>query len=217
MRAIWWRELRELIVPLTAVVVAMWLIAVDIVRDMLEVEHLGMLAAVGGGFGFFQGVLDRARRRDVFLLHRPVSTIRIHAARTLAGLTALAVGALSAIAGGAWWIWNERLESARRGERPGGLFALDAWHHRWNLGRIDFDVAGVALAVMLLVGGYVITRFSASRRSILAGMFLAATFAVAGWSLVARFSTIGAMAVAAAAVTLVVGTLHALDLVGDRR
>jgi hypothetical protein len=215
MRAVWWREQRELLVPALAVLVAMAFLGAEFARDGIREEGLAILGLIGGGFGLFQGLLDRARRTDGFLLHRPIFAMRIHVARSFAGVTTLAFGVAAAVAGGAWWHWREHIRAREQGyDRViyTGSMPLD-----WFSRRLGFGLGAVALALACLVGGYVVVRYSTSRRRIPVAIFAAFALGIAGWSLVARCSDLGAAAGTAIAFAGVVFTLLMLDLAGDRR
>jgi len=223
MRAVWWREQRELLVPALAVCVAMALLGAEFARDGIREDGLAILGLIGGGFGLFQGLLDRARKADGFLLHRPLSVLRVHVARSFAGFAALAFGVASAVGGGAWWTWREavRAQEAGGGDR-GSVWSRgtsDPWRYSdpWRGPRLEFDAGGLALAVGILVAGYVVARFATSRRRIPVAVFAVAALGIAGWSLVARFPDVGAAAVAAVAFACVVFAWLLLDLAGERR
>lgn len=220
MRAIWWRELREL--GVVAVIAAVFgaVIGVDIASDLFEDEHLIRLGLLGAGVGLLQGLLDRVRRADGFLLHRPVPTMRIHLARTLAAGTVLA-GAIGAmVAAGAWWTWREHVAADRIGRTAYGLFGEAgplASGYPLRFGALDFDETGVLLGLGFLLGGYALARFAASRRSVRAALVTAGACGIAAWSLVARFETGRGMAIASGACAVLFLTWLHLDLAGDRR
>lgn len=217
MRAVWWREMRELLVPTLAVSVAMAFLGADFARVGIREDFLAHLGLIGGGFGLFQGLLDRARRGDGFLLHRPISSLRVHLARSLAGLATLCVGVAAAVAGGAWWHWRETARAREQGDLHRGFFAGSMPPDYWFSRRIEFGIGGVALALACLVGGYVVVRYATSRRRIPVAIFTVFALAIAGWSLAARCPDLGAAATTAAAFSGVVFTLLILDLAGARR
>lgn len=76
-----------------------------------------LCAASGAAVGVAQGLLDRRRRDDPFLLHRPVSAVRIHAERGAAGLALAAALALVAVlaARAAPWTRSQTVWSAGGG------------------------------------------------------------------------------------------------------
>ncbi len=217
MRAVWWREQRELLVPALAVCVAMAFLGAEFARDGIREEGLAILGLIGGGFGLFQGLLDRARKADGFLLHRPLSALRIHVARSFAGFTALAFGVAAAVGGGAWWTWREAVRAREAGDGHRGFVWSAGYSDPWRGPHLDFDAGSLALAVGILVAGYVVARFATSRRRIPVAIFAAAALGIAGWSLVARFPDVGGAAVAAVAFASVVFASLLLDLAGERR
>ena len=217
MRAVWWREQRELLVPALAVCVAMAFLGAEVVRYGIREEFLTILGLIGGGFGLFQGLLDRARRSDGFLLHRPLSALRIHLARSLAGFTTLYVGVAAAVAGGAWWHWRETVRVREQGDAYRGILANSIASPFWPNRGLEFGAEGVPFALACLVSGYVVVRYSTSRRRIPVAIFVAFALAIAGWSLAARCPDLGSAATTAIAFSGVVFTLLILDLAGARR
>lgn len=218
MRAIWWRELRELGVVILLATVFAGGIGVDIASDLYESDHLFQLGATGAAIGLVQGLLDRVRRADGFLLHRPMSALRIHAARTLAGLTGLLTALVGLVAAGAWWTWREAVNAERLRMPRRGLFGeSDPLRDLWRYDRLDVDARAVVLGVGFLVLGYAVARFAASRRRIPVALFAAGACGVASWSLIARHETVLGMAIATLACVVVFIALQWVDLVGDRR
>ena len=95
MRAVYWKELRELAILGLFLLTGAALLAVSS-RGRLEDFFRAALIA-GLLAGVLQGVLDRGSRDDLFLLHRPLSALRLHFARTLAGTTVCLVAILGFI------------------------------------------------------------------------------------------------------------------------
>jgi hypothetical protein len=223
MRAVWWRETRELLVAATAVWAALVLIGALLPSTGLPYFLMVEVAALGGVIGLSQGLLDRRRRIDGFLLHRPIGGLALHVARSLSGITILLVGAFIAALSG---LIDVRLAEARA-ERTRDILARvgrpwfepqrDWGASRTYLGSVVLDVWGALFALVLLLGGWAVVRYATSRRRLPVAMFAIGALPIAGWSLVARCSTIPFAVVAASAFVLVVTSLSVLDLAGDRR
>ena len=95
MRAVYWKELRELAAVWIILLVWAVIFALDYAGWHSVFDKILSLAMVGGiATGAVQGLLDRYRRNDLFLAHRPLSSLRLQLARTLAGVTAWLVPAL---------------------------------------------------------------------------------------------------------------------------
>jgi hypothetical protein len=92
MSAVFWKELRELRIALIALALVGGIVGLGLKSDdeiaMAMVVTVGLL---GVPLGAWQGRADREAVRDQFLLHRPVATSQIHAARTAAGALAAVV------------------------------------------------------------------------------------------------------------------------------
>lgn len=223
MRAVWWRELRELFVPALAVWVALGIIGMEFPARGLRHEAMTIIACIGGGLGVFQGLLDRRRRDDGFLLHRPIGALGIHGARSLAGASLLGVGALVAAIAGLVEAW--RVASLAERMRETYARAGKSWGFRpsdWGVveapyGSVVLDASGALLGVALLFGGWAIVRYAVARRRIHNGILVAGALAVGGWSLVARCPTVPLAAVVAIALVAVIVSLSVPDLAGDRR
>ncbi len=222
MRAIWWRELRELLIVGLAAIVAMAVVGSQLPEEGLREESMMALAMIGGGVGLFQGLLDRRRRDDGFLLHRPIGTLRIHVARSLAGATICAVGVVAAAASSLVDVWlaerqAERMRAARVGYAwfgpPRDWGASNAGY----FGGVILDARGVWLGLSLLLGGWALVRFAASRRRVATAMLVAAALSFGGWSLIARCPSVSFAGAAAMVLVVVLSSLSVLDLAGDRR
>ena len=221
MRVIWWRELRELFLPALALCVVLGVIGAQLPQRGLWDGARATIMVTGAGLGLFQGLLDRARRDDGFLLHRPIGAARIHGARSLAGGTVLLFGPIVAAVCALVQVWLDE----RRNERMRGIFARlgRPWSEdspfTWGAyyRNIVVDASGAMLGIALLIVGWAIMRFAASRRRIPAAVFVAVAFAWGGWSLIARCTTVPMAAFTALALAVAVATLSHLDLMGGRR
>ena len=221
MRAVWWRELRELFLPALALCVALGVIGAKLPQRGLWEGARTTIMTIGAGLGLFQGILDRHRRDDGFLLHRPISALRIHGVRSLAGVTVVVTGTLVAAMCALAQVWiNERNNERMRGvlDRVGRPWSEDSpftWGARY--GNIVIDAWGASFGIALLFGGWALLRFAASRRRVPVAVFAAVAPAWGGWSLIARCPTVPYAAVMAMTLVVVVASLTLLDLSGDRR
>ncbi|MHC4816885.1 MAG: hypothetical protein ACYTF8_02320 [Planctomycetota bacterium] len=98
MRAVYWKELRELLAPVIVLAALGSIYVADKHWHLPKSDLLGLVTVVGIALGLAQGVLDRLHRDDHFLLHRPVSLTRLHGARTLAGFSACLLALLVVLA-----------------------------------------------------------------------------------------------------------------------
>ncbi|MHC4161802.1 MAG: hypothetical protein ACYSUM_06695 [Planctomycetota bacterium] len=95
MKAVYWKELRELAAVWIILLVWAVIFAFDYGGWHSVLGRVLSLAIIGGIVtGAVQGLLDRWRRNDLFLAHRPLSPLRLQLARTLAGVTAWLAPAL---------------------------------------------------------------------------------------------------------------------------
>ena len=110
MRAVWWREVRELLLPGLGAVLALAALGGDWAIRWQRADSVSLFGVVGAGLGLFHGLLDRRRRDDGFLLHRPIPALGLHGMRALAGLAWLLLGAGGFAAGLAYERsrWPER-------------------------------------------------------------------------------------------------------------
>lgn len=215
MRAVWWRELRELLLPGLGAGVALWALGGDWAVRTQDADRVALFGVVGGGFGLFQGLLDRRRRDDGFLLHRPASALRIHAARGLAGLTWLLVGAL-AFAGGLAYE-RQRWDS----------FPWTAYRDvlRVAEGRFDSDhgPAVTPRAELLVLFGLVTAaawaaaRFGVTRRRPVLAVLTTGIAVLGTWSFVARTPDVPSAVVVTGLAAVAWFTWGLLDLAGARR
>ena len=83
------RELRKLIAALVFPVFAFAAVTADSLHVLPA--YLVLAAAVGVLWGMGQGYQDRRQRKNDFLLHRPLSAMRVHVARTAVGVLACAL------------------------------------------------------------------------------------------------------------------------------
>jgi len=95
MKAIYWKELRELAAVWIILLVSAVIFSLNYAGWHAVLDKILSLATLGGVVtGAVHGLLDRYRRNDLFLAHRPLSPLRLQLARTLAGVTTWLVPAL---------------------------------------------------------------------------------------------------------------------------
>lgn len=183
MMAVWWKELRELATPAIVLAAFGGLYVADSHWHLPKSDFLNLAAVGGFALGLAQGVLDRLYRDDHFLLHRPVSLVRLQWARTLAGLSAcllamlvvLAVHAL-ALAGRSQYAANQGLVSPLPHYVVGCTVMLAAW----AVVRAIVTVRSLwAIAVLLVVVPFVLHVTLGRTPSELAGGLLMLAVAVA--------------------------------------
>ena len=207
MRAIWWKELRELAligIPmlLIAVFAAFGLVSRHDRSDLV----LGMAVVGGVAAGVIQGLYDRLRRDDLFYLHRPISCIRIQVARSLAGLTTCCVPAISFL------LLHPILTHRAEAELPahggiGPVFAPPGSY--WGLG------AGGSLVVLgIVVGAWTAVRLAIGTRRRWAAALLVILLSLVFWMQISRQETAAAATLALAGVVVACGGLSVLNLAG---
>ena len=164
MRAIFWKELREL--GIAAIVVAVLGVLVGLAPKSSSLFGMGVLPLHGGLgvlVGAWQAFLDRRATGDAFLLHRPLAAWRLHAARAAAGLAVVLVVSLASLAVTLYVPWRRALETfgPLRDPKP---------FPRW----IDFTPGIAAFAVAFAAATWAATRFGASQAGVVPALFLGA-------------------------------------------
>lgn len=210
MRAIWWREVRELSLVGLGMIVALVALGYEWALYDQRANEVVLFGVVGAGLGFFHGLLDRRRRSDGFFVHRPMSAGALHGARTLAGLTLLGLGMAAFLGGSA-------LERARK--TSSGLpnwfeFMPPDLGDRVYGSPVDAGRVGVFFA--LLVAGWSSARYGASRRGWRIALPVLAIVTLESWSFVARTTSPPAAVAVAVAIAVGFAVLTHLDLVGAR-
>ena len=170
-------------------------------------EMLATALIAGGALGIVQGVLDRIRREDHFFLHRPRSAVKLHLARSLAGLT-VAVVAWAAFAG--LFEWFTRIREADFQSRPSIPGIVD-WSRAWF--HMSWGHALLLLAAMLLP--WILMRLIVATRALRAAfmMLLVLPWLVLSWGV--RQGALLETALPVFAFVLVCGATHTLRLAGD--
>jgi hypothetical protein len=126
-----------------------------------------LCAGLGVAVGIAQGLLDRRRRDDPFLLHRPISPVRLHWLRGVVGTayaTVAAIGAASVL---------PLVPSAYQrnfGSRPD---ALPSGMQVWQYERIDPTGVEIVVCVVGAVLFHAVARLALSaRRPLVAALLL---------------------------------------------
>lgn len=213
MRAVWWREVRELLLPGLGAGAALWALGGDWAVRTQRADSVALFGVVGGGFGLFQGLLDRRRRDDGFLLHRPASALRIHAARGLAGLTWLLVGAL-AFAGGLVY------ERQRWASSPSAYMTYDDYPYSPSFGAGPMDAPPAGLFVLfglVTVAAWGAARFGVARRRPVLAVLTTGIAVLGTWSFVARTPDVPSAVAVTGLAAMAWITWGLLDLAGARR
>lgn len=153
MKPVFVRELKELS-PALVPILAFGVIAGASFAGELPAQ-LGEILAVsciGGVFlGCFHGGLDRWRRSDLFTLHRPISAVRMEAARTLAGVTVALLGIPALVVAHRYSTLSHIARD--RGLRALGIvFESRSWD---QLGALE-----IALLTGFALATWVVTRFA---------------------------------------------------------
>ncbi|MHC4934477.1 MAG: hypothetical protein ACYTGV_20065, partial [Planctomycetota bacterium] len=190
MKAVYWKELRELAAVWLILLVWAVIFSFDYVGWRAVLDEILSVATVGGIVtGAAQGLLDRYRRRDLFLAHRPLSPLRLQLARTLAGVTAWLVPA-------AVFLLLFRVAAPSPVES--------------RFGRIiePYQAMAACWAVFRLIVG---------ARRLPAVLVLVFVLPLAAFSFWMRASTMTAAFGVSAGIALVCATTTALGLVGARR
>jgi len=210
MRATYRRELLELMligVPmLLGAVFAAWEFT-GFWGDMEDMVGTALLAGVA--LGIAQGALDRVRRNDQFFLHRPQSAVKLHAARTLAGLT------VSVVSWGAFVGLFELFTRMREANTRDVIYPIfpgrPSWAREWF--HLEWSESLLILALMLLA--WAAMRFVVAARS-LRGAFL--LLLIVPWLVMSLATRLGSPLQAALPVFAFVALLVAsqvVNLAGD--
>lgn len=92
MRAVYWKELRELALVGIPLAIGAAFTGWEYSSTPGNVDQLLSLVILGGlALGITHGLLDRKRRDDLFLRHRPLPRWRLEAVRTAAGATVVVI------------------------------------------------------------------------------------------------------------------------------
>ncbi len=218
MRAVWWREVRELLLPGLGAVVALAALGGDWAMGPQRADRVALFGVVGAGLGLFHGLLDRRRRDDGFLLHRPIPALALHGMRALAGLAWLLLGAVGFAAGLAY-------ERSRWSDRVYGYVPTDAYSDIMVLRSAatsatqpgELQVGVLALFAAVTAAGWAAAKFGVARRRPLAAVLVAGIAVLGTWSFVARATDVATAAALAAAACVAWGVWGLLDLAGERR
>lgn len=213
MRAVWWREVRELLLPGLGAGAALWALGGDWAVRTQRADSVALFGVVGGGLGLVQGLLDRRRRDDGFLLHRPMSAIRVHAARGLAGFTWLLVGAM-AFAGGLLY------ERRRWASSSTSYMAYDGHLYAPSFGAPPVDAPRAELLVLfglVTVAAWAAARFGVARRRPVLAVLTTGIAVLGTWSFVARTPDVPSAVVVTGLAAGCWVTWGLLDLAGARR
>jgi hypothetical protein len=206
---VFWKEMRELrVAAVVLALVAFWLGMLAKRSDLVAGSLIIALGFEGYVLGAWQGFLDRREAADEFLLHRPVSTMRIHLARGAAG--AAMAGAACAVT-----LAVMLLVPYRRGfgvvGKVGDLPEATWWS--------DFTPGRAAFAVLVCLAAWAVARLGASSRRPVAAVFLAIALSLVSLLMLGRTRddaaaiaiTVGAAVVAA---TLTLANLNLRRVAG---
>jgi hypothetical protein len=168
MRAVLWKELRELspgaLVALALAVAFGLMMGHNVHREIVVIltTLLGLQACV---FAAWQALLDQFAARDEFLMHRPVSAVRIHVARGVAGLVVLAA-TLATTFGVACYVAYRAGFDVHGNPVP--EWELRPW---WN----DLTPGRAAFAVLFATACWALVRLGGSASRPIIALFLAPT------------------------------------------
>lgn len=218
MRAVWWRELRELLLPGLGAVLALAALGDDWAIRWQRADRVALFGVVGAGLGLFHGLLDRRRRDDGFLLHRPVPALGLHGMRALAGLTWLLLGAVGFAAGLAY-------ERSRWPDRAYGHVTENMYADILVLRTADGGGASImelsagvlALFAAVTAAGWAAAKFGVARRRPAVAVLVTGIAVLGTWSFVARAADVPTAAAIAAAAFVAWGVWGLWDLAGERR
>jgi len=203
--AVFWKELRELASAglLALIGAAAFGFALGAARHQtVALALMIMLSLIGFAVGVWQARLDRAASEDQFLRHRPMSSLRIHVARSVAGVAVAAAAAAVLFATMAYVAWRFSFDEFGR-----PLFDFDRpW---WA----DFTVPRAAFAFVCATATWAVARIGASPRSSVARPLLALALPTLFGRLVARTPGVavpGAITAAAGAAALVLAAANAV-------
>jgi hypothetical protein len=168
MSAVFWKELRELWIGTLAALAVAVLVGLILGHNahhdvvFIVITGLGFQACV---FAAWQVGRDRLAAEDEFLMHRPVSAVRIHVARGLAGL--VSVAATFATAFGVACYAAYRAGFDEHGD------PIPKWGHRpwWN----DVTPSRAEFAMLFAVACWALVRLGGSASRPVVALFLAPT------------------------------------------
>jgi len=213
MRAVFWKELRELS-PGALATLALSVVFGVMLGQMTHHEVVVILTTALGFqacvLGAWQAFLDRLAASDEFLMHRPVSAVRIHVARGLAGLAVLAV-AIAATFGVMCYV-AYRAGFDEHGT-PNPEWALRPWWNDLTRGRAEF-------AVLFAAACWALVRLGGSASRPIVALFLAPTLPFLFLLMIGRAPGIWAPVVVATAVgvgAVVLGVANAACRRSTRR
>jgi hypothetical protein len=193
MRAVLWKELRELS-PCTLVTLAFAVVFGLLMGKMAHREVVDALTTMLGVqaciLGAGQALLDQFASRDEFLMHRPVSAVRIHVARGLAGLAILAVTIATTFGVMCYVAYRAGLDV--HGD------PLPGWNDRpwWN----DLTPGRAEFAVLFAAACWALVRLGGSASRPIVALFLAPTLPFLFLLMIGRSPGIWPPVVVAAAV-----------------
>lgn len=124
-----------------------------------------LCAALGVAVGIAQGLVDRRRRDDPFLLHRPASPVRIHAARGAVGAAYAALAGIAAVA--VVPLVPSQYERMKLTPQT-----LPAGMHVWQYDRVDPTFAEALVCVAGAVVFHAVGRLALSARRALVAVLL---------------------------------------------
>ena len=205
MRTVCWKELRELAVVSLPLLVGVGIAAVEFAGLYPRTWDARSAAAIAGiAVGVAHGLLDRLRRDDLFLRHRPVSSLRLEASRTLAGLITcvLPVVALSLLLRFITWV---RLDEIMRFTGYG-----QSMPEPFALGLVEtLRLAGI------VAGTWALVRLVIGTRSLTVGFVLFVLLPWAALSVVFRAPSFALATPLLLGLGAVCCLVHVLTLAGD--
>lgn len=201
-----WKETRDLAPAGLVAGVAAAGICVAVTRQSLfPLPALALLCAgLGTALGIAQGVLDRRRRDDAFLLHRPLSAARLHAVRGLVGAAFAACAGLVVVATVPFVPSDFAAFAA-----PGGP-ATSLPPEHWV--RVDPDLVPSVVCVVAAVLFHAVARLAMSPRRWISSALLVIVLPVMTLYALLSIGTESAPWLAFAAVFAAATTLDALNL-----
>ena len=198
-----WKEMSDLAPTALVVTVAGAAVEYSVADHSVHpLPSLALLCAgLGCAMGIAQGFLDRRRRDDAFLLHRPMSAARLHAVRGIAGAACAAVAA--AVAGAVVpFVPLDPAFAAGPGLAP-PLRSID---------RLDPDLMQTLVCVVGAVLFHAVARLAMSPRRWISAALLVIVLPVMTLYALLSIGTESAPWLAFAAVLCVATTLDALNL-----
>jgi hypothetical protein len=181
-------------------------------------DRVALFGVVGAGLGLVHGLLDRRRRDDGFLLHRPVPALGLHGMRALAGLAWLLLGAVGFAAGLAY-------ERSRWSDGGYDAVPMDVYSDIM-LVRVaptgatppgELPIGVLALFAAVTAAGWAAAKFGVARRRPAVAVLVTGIAVLGTWSFVARAPDVPTAAAIAAAAFVAWGVWGLWDLAGERR